>query len=223
MSASVGPVFGDVADGIALGVVLSEFAMLRAQLVRSQIRIYVVQSLLVAALAGVVAAERGIEGLWVTVVLTVALKVFLFPALLFRMLGDRRVDLVASHRLGVATMVLVALALAAFGFLVGDSLPVVRGAPLPPSALGLGVAAILVAFGLTILRSDVMSEAVGFFSLENAASLVSLVVAAGLPLIEAVSLFFDLLVAIVVFGILIRVHHRRRGSLGTDELDRLRG
>jgi hydrogenase-4 component E len=38
-----------------------------------------------------------------------------------------------------------------------------------------------------------------------------------------VSLFFDLLVAIVVFGILIRVHHRRRGSLGTDELDRLRG
>lgn len=223
MTAPIGPVYGDVAEAVALAVLLSEFAMLRAQLVRSQIRIYVVQSLLVAALAGVVAAERGIEGLWVTVALSVVLKVVVFPALLFRLLGERQVELVASHRLGVATMVLIGLVLAAFGFFVGDGLPVVGGAPLPSAALGLAVAGIVVAFGLTILRSDVVSQAVGFFSLENAASLASLVVAAGLPLVEAVSLFFDLLVAIVVFGILIRVHHRRQGSLGTEELDRLRG
>jgi hydrogenase-4 component E len=82
---------------------------------------------------------------------------------------------------------------------------------------------ILVAFLLVILRSDVVSQAVGFFSLENGVSVASLVVAAGLPLIVEIAFLFDLLVAVVVFGVLMRVHHGRSQTLSTDTLDRLRG
>jgi hydrogenase-4 component E len=81
----------------------------------------------------------------------------------------------------------------------------------------------LVAFMLMIVRRDVVSQAIGFFSLENGASLASFVVAAGMPLILEVALLFDLLVAVVVFGLLIRTHHRRAQSLSTATLDRLRG
>ena len=55
-----------------------------------------------------------------------------------------------------------------------------------------------------IVRRDVASQAIGFFSLENAISLAALVVAAGLPLILETAFLFDLLVAVVVFGMLIR-------------------
>ena len=79
------------------------------------------------------------------------------------------------------------------------------------------------AFLLVILRSDVVSQAVGFFSLENGVSVASLVVAAGLPLIVEVAFLFDLLVAVVVFGVLMRVHHGRTQTLSTEALDRLRG
>ena len=54
-------------------------------------------------------------------------------------------------------------------------------------------------------------------------SVASLVVAAGLPLIVEVAFLFDLLVAVVVFGVLIRVHHGRAESLSTEDLDRLKG
>ena len=91
------------------------------------------------------------------------------------------------------------------------------------ATLGLAGAVILVSFLLVILRSDVVSQAVGFFSLENGVSLASLVLAAGLPLIVEVAFLFDLLVAVVVFGVLIRVHHGRSQTLSTDALDRLRG
>jgi hydrogenase-4 component E len=74
-----------------------------------------------------------------------------------------------------------------------------------------------------IVRSDVVSQAIGFFSLENGVSLASLVVAAGLPLILEVAFLFDLLVAVVVFGVLMRVHHGRTATLSTTGLDRLRG
>ena len=82
---------------------------------------------------------------------------------------------------------------------------------------------ILVAFVLMIVRRDVVSQAIGFFSLENGVSLASLVVAAGLPLILEVAFLFDLLVAVVVFGVLMRLHHARTETLSTRDLTSLRG
>src|SRR6266700_514804 len=63
----------------------------------------------------------------------------------------------------------------------------------------------------------------GFFTLENAISLAALVVASGLPLILETAFLFDLLVAVVVFGMLIRAHHTKAESLSTADLTRLRG
>ena len=84
-------------------------------------------------------------------------------------------------------------------------------------------AMVLVAFGLMIVRRDVASQAIGFFSLENAISLAALVLAAEMPLILETAFLFDLLVAVVVFGMLMRAHHARAESMSTADLSRLRG
>jgi hydrogenase-4 component E len=214
--------FSGGAEAIALVVLLTEFAMLRAPLSRSQVRLYAFQSLAVSSLAVFVAASQHVPELYVLAGLSFVLKVVLVPAIVLRLLRDARVDVAASNRLGVATMVLLAIAISVFGFFVVGSLPV-HSRSLPTPALGMAAAVILVAFLLVILRSDVVSQAVGFFSLENGVSVASLVVAAGLPLIVEVAFLFDLLVAVVVFGVLMRVHHGRTQTLSTDVLDRLRG
>lgn len=124
--------------------------------------------------------------------------------------------------LGVATEVLISIGIGAFGFFAVGVLGI-HSEMLPTTALSLSVAVVLVAFVLMIVRRDVVSQAIGFFSLENGASLASMVVAAGMPLILEVAFLFDLLVAVVVFGVLMRTHHRRTRSLSTVSLDRLRG
>lgn len=214
--------FAGGTEAVALLVLLSEFAMLRAPLSRSQVRLYAFQSLAVSALAVFVAATQHVDQLYVLAGLSFVLKVIVVPHIVLRLLRDARVDLSSSHRFGVATMVLLAIVVSVFGLFVVGSLPV-HSRSLPAPALGLAAAVILVAFLLVILRSDVVSQAVGFFSLENGVSLASLVLAAGLPLIVEVAFLFDLLVAVVVFGVLIRVHHGRSQTLSTDALDRLRG
>jgi hydrogenase-4 component E len=214
--------FSDGTEAIALVVLLTEFAMMRASLSRSQVRLYSFQSLAVSALAVLVAATQHVGELYVLAGLSFVLKVVVVPRIVLRLLRHSRIDLASSHRLGVATMVLLAIVVAAFGFFVVGGLPV-RSHSLPAPALGLAGAVILVSFLLVILRSDVVSQAVGFFSLENGVSLASLVLAAGLPLIVEVAFLFDLLVAVVVFGVLIRVHHGRSQTLSTEALDRLRG
>ena len=121
-----------------------------------------------------------------------------------------------------ATAVLAGIVLAAFGFFCFGALKI-HGPAAPATALAIAAAMMLVAFGLMIVRRDVASQAIGFFSLENAISLAALVVAAGLPLILETAFLFDLLVAVVVFGMLIRAHHTRAESLSTADLTRLRG
>jgi hydrogenase-4 component E len=211
-----------VDDVVAVVVLLTEFAMLRAVLLRSQVRLYAVQSLSVSVLAVVVAATRHDGDLYALAVLSFALKVVIVPLVLLRLLRGADVDLAGTSKLNVASMTLIALSASAFGFFAVSSLHV-HSAVLPATTLGIASAVVLVAFVLIILRSDVISQAMGFFSLENGVSVASLVVAAGLPLVAEVAFLFDLLVAVVVFGLIIRVHHGRSNTLSTDELDRLRG
>jgi hydrogenase-4 component E len=214
--------YAGVTDVVAVLVLLTEFAMLRAPFLRSQVRLYQFQSLVVTALAVFVAASRHIDELYVLAALSFALKVVLVPRLVLRLLRDADVDLAGSSVLGVTSMILIAIGVSAFGVLVVGSLRV-RSAALPASALAIATAVVLVAFVLIILRADVVSQAIGFFSLENGVSVASLVLAAGLPLVVGVAFLFDLLVAVVVFGVIMRVHHGRAQTLSTSDLDRLKG
>ena len=211
-----------VTAGMAVLVLLSEFAMLRAPLLRSQVRLYAFQSLVVSGLAAFVAASKHIDELYVLAGLSLILKVVMVPGLVLRLLRDADTDLAGSSVVGTASAILIAIGVAAFGFFAIGSLHV-SSVSLPTSALAIACAAVLVAFVLIILRTDVVSQAIGFFSLENGVSVASLVVASGLPLIVDVAFLFDLLVAVVVFGVIMRVHHMRNETLSTTELDRLRG
>lgn len=214
-------VFEGGSNVIAVLVLLAEFGMFRQALLRDQLRLYAAQSALISALAVVVAAERSLPELYALAALSAALKVVIVPLVVRRLLGGD-VEIAGSGALGLATTVLVAIVVAAFGFFTTGTLDI-RSPVLPATALALSMSVVLVSFVLMIVRRDVASQAIGFFSLENGVSLASLVVAAGMPLILEVAFLFDLLVAVVVFGVLMRVHHGRAESLSTTGLTSLRG
>jgi len=215
-------VFDGFANAVALVVLLLEFGMLRASLLRAQVRLYAGQSLAVSVLAVVVAVGHHVPELYVLAALSLALKVVVVPLLVLRLLRDADAEIAGSGALGVASEVLISIVVAAFGFFAVGVLDI-HSNVLPTAALSLSIAVVLVAFILMVVRRDVVSQAIGFFSLENGASLASLVVASGMPLILEVAFLFDLLVAVVVFGVLMRTHQRRSQSLSTEHLDRLRG
>jgi hydrogenase-4 component E len=214
-------VFEGGSNVIAVLVLLAQFGMFRQALLRDQLRLYAGQSALLSALAVVVAADRGLPELYVLAALSAALKVVIVPILVRRLLSPDT-EIAGSGALGLASTILVALGVAAFGFFAMGALDI-HSPVLPKTALALSMSVVLVSFMLMIVRRDVASQAIGFFSLENGVSLASLVVAAGMPLILEMGFLFDLLVAVVVFGVLIRIHHARVESLSTTDLTRLRG
>jgi hydrogenase-4 component E len=220
-------VYEGAANVIAAVMLLLEFGMLRQALARDQVRLYAAQSALISVLAIVIAADRNLPDLYALAGLSAALKVVAVPLVLRRLLGARIGDeettgVAGSQTMSPASAVLAGIVLAAIGFFCFGALGI-HGPAAPATALAIAAAMMLVAFGLMIVRRDVASQAIGFFSLENAISLAALVVAAGLPLILETAFLFDLLVAVVVFGMLIRVHRARAESLSTADLTRLRG
>jgi hydrogenase-4 component E len=227
-------VYQGTANVIAAVMLLIEFGMLRQALARDQVRLYMAQSALISVLAVVIAADRNLPDLYALAALSAALKVVAVPLVLRRLLsrtgdeeeplgaGEEPLGVAGSHTLSPASAVLAGIVLAAFGFFCFGALGI-HGPAAPATALAIAAAMVLVAFGLMIVRRDVASQAIGFFSLENAISLAALVVAAGLPLILETAFLFDLLVAVVVFAMLIRAHHAKAESLSTADLTGLRG
>ncbi|MGH3547172.1 MAG: hydrogenase [Pseudonocardiaceae bacterium] len=214
--------YAGVTTALAVLMLVIEFGMLQATLLRSQIRLYATQSVVISLLAVVVAFARDVPELYGLAAFSVLLKVVAVPLVMLRLLRRTDQEIASSRALGVASMVLLAVAVAAFGFFASARFQL--GSPvLPAAALAVAVAIILVSFVLMIVRRDVASQAIGFFALENGVSLASLVVAAGLPLILEVAFLFDLLVAVVVFAVLIRVHHEQSESLSTEALTELQG
>jgi hydrogenase-4 component E len=219
-------IYEGAANVIAALMLLLEFGMLRQALVRDQVRLYAAQSAMLSVLTIVIAADRNLPDLYALAALSAALKVVAVPLVMRRLLGrtasEDTAGVAGSYTLSPASAVLACIGLAAFGFFSFGAFHI-SGPAAPALALSIAGAMVFVAFGLMIVRRDVASQAIGFFSLENAISLAALVVAAGLPLILETAFLFDLLVAVVVFGMLMRAHHARAESLSTADLTKLRG
>lgn len=152
-------VFAGGSTTIAVLVLLVEFAMLRAALLRAQLRLYAAQSLLLSVLAVVAAASRGLPDLYALAVLSFLLKVVAVPIVVSRLLRDTSQTIAGSGALGVASEVLLAIVVAAFGFFATGQLHI-SSHVLPASALALAVAVVLVSFVLIIARRDLVSQAV---------------------------------------------------------------
>ncbi|SRR6266702_2912380 len=226
-------VYTGAANVIAVLILLAEFGMFRQALLRDQVRLYAGQSALIALLAVLVGAVRSLPELYILAAVTVALKTIAIPVLLRRLLRETEPDhlvetghdIAGSGGLSLASTVLIGIVVAAFGFFSAGVLPAAgaEAGGAPATALSVSISVVLVAFVLMIHRRDVASQAIGLFSLENGISLAALVIAASLPLILEVALLFDLLLAVVVFGLLIRLHHGRAETLSTVDLTSLRG
>ncbi|MGH7912866.1 MAG: hydrogenase, partial [Candidatus Dormibacteraceae bacterium] len=136
---------------VGIGVLLAEFAMLRSLLVEAIVRIYAIQSLLVAAFTGVVAWRAGAPELYVLAAVAFAVKVVVIPlvvnGILRRLGGEDRIP----ATIPVPRSFLVAVVLGALAFALVLGLGVSAGAA---SGLGVGVAMLLIGLFMITARAN---------------------------------------------------------------------
>jgi hydrogenase-4 component E len=108
---------------------------------------------------------------------------------------------------------------------VGESFyrPEAGAASLGHNTLAVAISVFLIGFFMMINRRKALTQVLALLTLENGIFLAATCLTYGMPLIVELGVFFDVLVAVLVLGILVYRIRESFESMDVSKLRRLRG
>jgi hydrogenase-4 component E len=206
----------------AAGMLVSAYLMVGQKALFTTIRLYGLQSLLLAIVAITIAISESHRELLVTAALTIVLKTILIPWFLMR-----TVDRIGIHReiepfLNVPVSLLICVGLTVVGYRVSTGFE--EGTQLVTHHL-IGVALSLLLIGLFLMatRKKAITQILALLTVENAVFLVAVGVTTGMPLVVEFGIAFDVILAVLVLGMLVQRIVGRFESMDVSRLSNLKG
>jgi len=206
---------------LAAVFLLIAFAMLSQRRVVTLVNLFAIQGALLAGATLLLAWRTGQNHLYVSALLTIALKVGFLPWLLHRLIRRLGVYWDSEPLLNVSSTMLVGLLIVIFAF--GLAQPIVALASTATrNAIGIAVAAVLLSFWTMITRRKAMSQVVGFLSMENGLFFGAMSATYGMPMIIELGVALDVLVAMLVLGVFFFQIREQFDSLDLHHLESLK-
>jgi hydrogenase-4 component E len=206
----------------AAGMLVSAYLMVGQKALFTTIRLYGLQSLLLAIVAITIAISESHQELLVTAALTIVLKTILIPWFLMR-----TVDRIGIHReiepfLNVPVSLLICLGLTVVGYRVSTGFE--EGTQLVTHHLiGVALSLLLIGLFLMVTRKKAITQILALLTVENAVFLVAVGVTTGMPLVVEFGIAFDVILAVLVLGILVQRIVGRFESMDVSRLSNLKG
>jgi hydrogenase-4 component E len=206
----------------AAGMLVSAYLMVGQKALFTTIRLYGLQSLLLAIVAITIAISESHRELLVTAALTIVLKTILIPWFLMR-----TVDRIGIHReiepfLNVPVSLLICVGLTVVGYRVSTGFE--EGSQLVTHHLiGVALSLLLIGLFLMVTRKKAITQILALLTVENAVFLVAVGVTTGMPLVVEFGIAFDVILAVLVLGILVQRIVGRFESMDVSRLSNLKG
>jgi hydrogenase-4 component E len=89
--------------------------------------------------------------------------------------------------------------------------------------IGVGLSLLLIGLFLMVTRKKAVTQVLALLTVENAVFLIALGVTSGMPLVVELGISFDVLLAVLVLGILVRRIVDRFESMDVSRLSQLKG
>ncbi len=220
------PEFGDrMVTLMAAFVLVLQIAMVAQRSLVVNIRMFGTQSFLLGAIAGAIAWYNGAPHIFVAAGMTVLVKAILVPILLERLVDRIEIRHEIEPIINVPLSIVISGGLTLIAYLVGASFyhRETGAASLGHNTLAVAISVFLIGFFMMINRRKAMSQVLALLTLENGVFLAAICLTYGMPLIVELGVFFDVLVAVLVLGILVYRIRETIESMDVSKLRRLRG
>ena len=206
----------------AAGMLVSAYLMVGQKSLFTTIRLYGLQSVLLAIVAATNAISDRRSDLFVTAALTVTLNGWLIPRFLMRV-----IDRIGIHReiepfLNVPTSLLVCLGLTVVGYRVSTAFPESTHG-ISHHLIGVALSMLLIGLFLMVTRKKAITQILALLTVENAVFLVAVGVTSGMSLIVELGISFDVILAVLLLGVLVRRIVARFESMDVSRLSKLKG
>jgi hydrogenase-4 component E len=202
-------------------LLLLSFAMLAQRRIVNLVNLLAMQGSLLLLATLLLAWRTGQVHLYVSALLTLALKVIFLPWLLHRLIRRLQVYWDSEPLLNIPLTMLVGVIVVVFSFGLAQPISALASTA-TRNSIGIALAVVLLSFLTMITRRKAMSQVVGFLSMENGLFFGAMSATYGMPMVVEFGVALDVLVAVLVLGIFFFQIREQFDSLDLHHLESLR-
>jgi hydrogenase-4 component E len=205
---------------LAAVVLFTSFVLLEQARLVAAIHVFAWQGVMVAMVTTVVAASGEQLHLLFSAALTLGLKALLIPWMLRRLVRQLELDRYSDPLRRPALVIMAALALVIFSYWAVA--PIVQAELIfTRNIVAVSLAVVLIGLLMMVIRTQAVAQVLGFMSMENGLFLAAVSATGGMPLVVELGVAFDVLVAMVLFGVFFFQIRESIDSLNVDRMNRL--
>ena len=188
-----------------------------AGMIESYIKMLTVQGLLLFVIAIFSLTEYNVGGIIFVAAETLLLKAIIIPLFLRKTVRENNVVreiepyITNFHSILIETLILGAGFAAAY-------FAATSGGGVKPFSFGIAVSSVLTGLFIIISRKKLLTHVMGYMVIENGIFLMSLAVAAELPVLVSLGVSMDILIGVLLAGIFI---NRIRSAFDNQDIDQL--
>jgi hydrogenase-4 component E len=205
---------------LAAVVLFTSFVLLQQSRLVAAVHAFAWQGALVAMVTAIVAVAGDQLHLFFSAALTLGLKALLIPWMLHRLVRRLELDRHSETVRRPVLVIMAALALVIFSYwavapIVQQELIFTR------NIVAVSLAVVLIGLLMMVIRTQAVAQVLGFMSMENGLFLAAVSATGGMPLVVELGVAFDVLVAMVLFGVFFFQIRESIDSLNVDRMNRL--
>ena len=217
----MGPMSIQLVNLFASALLLLAFAMLSQRRVVSLVDLFAAQGLVLAMSTAVVAYTTNQPHLYESAALTLVLKVFVLPWLLYRLIRRLDVRWEFEGLINIPTTMLIGIVLVVLSFNL--ALPISElASTVTRSTLGIAIACVMLAFLMMITRRKALSQVIGFLAMENGLLFAATSATYGMPMVVELGIALDVLVGMLILGVFFFQIREQFDSLDLKHFEQLR-
>jgi hydrogenase-4 component E len=202
-------------------MLLLAFAMLSQRRILSLIELFAWQGVVLSLSTFIVAYTTGQVHLYVSGIITVALKVIALPWILYRLIHRLNVRWDVETLINIPTTMLIGIALVIFAFNLAQPISQLAST-VTRATLGIAMACVLLSFLMMITRRKAVPTVIGFLAMENGLFFAATSATYGMPMVVELGIALDVLVGVLIFGVFFFQIRETFDSLDIHHLERLK-
>ncbi len=221
MNASTSAISSQLITLLASLMLVFQLLLVVQRMLVTNIRLFALQSLLLTAIAAVVGYAYNASHVYVVAVLTLIGKVIFLPWRLTRLVREIRIEQEIDAFVNTPASMLICGALTVLGYVVAR--PFTSLERLGSNTLAVAVALLLTGFFLMINRRKAVTQVLALLTMENGVMLAAIALTTyGMPLVVEIGIFFDVVIAVMVLGILVFRIRETFASMDVSKLNELK-
>lgn len=206
---------------LAALILLTSFGLLVQRRIYGLLHIFAWQGFLLSISTAVVGFSAGLHHLYISAILTLALKVFALPYILYVLIHKLKIHKEVEDIVNIPTTMIIGIALVIFSYHLTAPIRELSTF-VTRSTLAVALATVMLGLLMMITRKKAITQIVGFLSLENGLFFAATSATYGMPLVVELGVALDILIAAFIFGIFFFHIRTTFDSLDLKEMEKLK-